>query len=173
MKNTQINQLETIKKGIFGVHVTTWTEPRMNKTNNPFFGRVRKVTDYSNVALGTSYENTVNRRLERAGFCGGYQASKPNGKAWYNDYLYVSDKDPNQFYLKIIKNRNSHTESRYMLDGRLATNEECAQIEAFIPVKNECAKQSNAGLVGENQVKEYAPKLQNVIKITFNGRVIE
>lgn len=40
------------------------TEPRMNKTNNPFYGRVLKVSFVGGL-IGYNYENSVNNQLDR------------------------------------------------------------------------------------------------------------
>jgi len=171
MENTKISEISSMPKGVFGVHVTVMTEPKMNKTGNQFYGRVRKVTDYFNIQLGTDYANTINNRLEKQGEEGNYVAEKAKGMHRYNDYFMQSDKDENQFYLNIIFNKaESHTETAWMVDGRLATEEEIKEFTAFIPKSSPCKKQEDAGL--EKQVEIRRPKLQNVIKITLGARVI-
>ena len=178
MKNSDIQSISELRKGVFGVHVTTHTEPKMNRTNNPYYGRVRKVTDYHNIALGTDYANTINNRLERLGIEGNYVAEKAKGMHRYNDFLLQSDKDENQFYLNIIFDRSegSHTDEEvYLVDGRLATAEETKEIKWWIEQaksKSGCDKQEKAGLDKKEQVRIIRPKLQNVVKITLGARVI-
>lgn len=174
MNNDAITTISEMKRGVFGVQVVTFTEPRMRKTNNPYLGRVRKVANYTHIALGTDYKRTVENRMEKLGIEGGYEVEKAKGMHRYNDFFMQSDKDENQFYLNIIFDRSekSHVERYYMVDGRLATKEEENEIKGFEYERKECEKQNNAGLSGREEVKIIRPKLQNVIKIVLGARVI-
>ena len=174
MENSSINTISQMNKGVFGVQVVTFTEPRMRKTNNPYIGRVRKVANYTHIALGTDYKRTIESRMDRLGIEGGYDVEKAKGMHRYNDFFMQSDKDENQFYLNIIFDRSekSHVEKYYMVDGRLATEEETAEIESFCEKRSSCGKQNDAGLSGREEVKIIRPKLQNVIKIVLGARVI-
>ena len=173
MNNNAINAISEMKKGVFGVQVVTFTEPRMRKTNNPYLGRVRKVANYTHIALGTDYKRTIESRMERLGIEGGYEVEKAKGMHRYNDFFMQSDKDENQFYLNIISDRSegSHCEKYYMVDGRMATKEEEMEIESFCEKSGSCKKQNDAGLSGREEVKIIRPKLQNVIKIVLGDRV--
>lgn len=174
MNNNAITAISEMNKGVFGVQVVTFTEPRMRKTNNQYIGRVRKVANYTHIALGTDYKRTIENRMEKLGIEGEYNVEKAKGMHRYNDFFMQSDKDENQFYLNIIFDRSegSHCERYYMVDGRLATKEEEAEIESFEYEHKECGKQNDAGLSGREEVKIIRPKLQNVIKITLGARVI-
>ena len=45
-----------INKGTFGITLVAMTEPSgMRKTNNPYVGRVKKISYTTNVALGYDY----------------------------------------------------------------------------------------------------------------------
>jgi hypothetical protein len=147
----------------------------MRKTDNPYIGHVvRKVTEYHNIALGTDYQNTVNNRLEKQGEERNFVTQAPKGKKWYNNFFYQSLKDENEFYLKIIFNKaKSHTETRYMIDGRLTTDIERREIESFCYSHTTSQKQADAGLQKENEVIIIAPSLKNVLKITLGDKVIE
>lgn len=174
MNNSSIEKISEMKKGVFGVQVLLFTEPKMKKTDNPYFGRVRKIANYKHIALGTDYKRTIESRLEGLGIEGGYNADKANGMHRYNDFFLQSDKDENQFYLNIISDRSegSHCEKYYMVDGRRATDEETIEIDKLCYKSSNCKKQNEAGLLGKDEVKIIRPKLQNVIKITLGDRVI-
>ena len=174
MNNNAINAISEMKRGVFGVQVVTFTEPRMRKTNNPFLGRVRKVANYTHIALGTDYKRTIESRMEKLGIEGEYNVEKAKGMHRYNDFFMQSDKDENQFYLNIIFDRSmeSHVESYYMIDGRLANEEEVEGIKGFLYEQGDCKKQNDAGLSGREEVKIIRPKLQNVIKIVLGERVV-
>jgi hypothetical protein len=173
MENTNINTISKLNKGIFGVEVVTSTEPAMRKTNNPFIGRVRKVSTYRNAILGVDYQNAVNGRLERKGETADYKSDAPKGKKWYNAFFYVSDKDENVFYLKIGMRKNTTVESEYYVDGRIATASEVEEIKSFLTSHSSSVKkQENAGLNEEEQYRIVAPKLENVVCVRLGGRTI-
>jgi hypothetical protein len=173
MENSAVKEVSKLNKGIFGVEVTTNTEPSMRKTNNPYLGRVRKVSVYRNAILGVDYENAVNGRLERKGEVADYKADAPKGKKHYNAFFYVSDKDENVFYLKIGMRKNTNIESEYMVDGRIATAAERAEIETFLTSHSSSVKkQAEAGLDESEQYRIVAPKLENVVSIRLGGRTI-
>ncbi len=72
MKITVNNITNTLKDLLFNhvgngfAHIKTKTVPAMRKTNNPFFGKVWKITD-ANIQAGFHYINSVNNQLEREG----------------------------------------------------------------------------------------------------------
>lgn len=175
MQNEMISIITNeCKKGVFGVSVVTNTEPKMNKRGNDLFGRVRKVSVYTNAVLGVSYENAVNGRLERKGEVADYQSQKAFGRTYYNAFFDRSDKDESVFYLKIGMRANTTIKSTYYVDGRTATAEEMEIIKSFMPQRPDtCKKQEVAGLDAQEQFKVVAPKLENVVRIEFGGRVIE
>ena len=42
--NTIKDFVNNINKGTFGIQMVSVTEPKMNKRNNPYYGRVQKIT---------------------------------------------------------------------------------------------------------------------------------
>lgn len=52
--------IESIKSSSF-ISVVTKTDPRMKKTDNPYFGNVEKITKYSSI-VNFNYEKGINRR---------------------------------------------------------------------------------------------------------------
>lgn len=161
-----ISKVSKLNKGTFGIEIVTETEPAMRKTNNPFVGRVKKVTTYSNAILGVDYQNCVNNRLERNGHVADYQAEAPKGKKHYNAFFYQS-LDNETFYLKIGMYKNTTTKSTYHIDGHEATTDELATLKTFLQSKPQTiAKQQEAGLDTTEQYHIVTPKAQNVVSIT-------
>lgn len=54
------------RKGATFVSVILETEPKMKKTNNKFYGKVKKISRISGI-INFDYETAVNRRLEKEG----------------------------------------------------------------------------------------------------------
>lgn len=158
-----------IQNGTFGVVINTETEPRMRKTNNPYFGRVRKITRMTNVAIGYNYENVVNARLGREGKENDFQAEKPNGKHWVCfPNILASDKDESQLYLRTTMRKNTESKSVYTLDGQVVTDTALlAEIKSFIYTSS---KPTNQGLNEGNEVIVRDFKLENVVSLTQGAK---
>lgn len=60
----QLREIVVERKGATFVEIVTNTEPKMRKTGNPYYGRVRRIAR-RNGMLGTSYENDVNNQRHR------------------------------------------------------------------------------------------------------------
>lgn len=172
MANNIIEQVSKMNKGIFGVEILTETEPAMRKTNNPFVGRVKKITHYVNAILGVEYQNVVNNRLTRNGNEANYKSEAPKGKKHYNAFFYQS-LDGETFYLKIGMYKNTTCHSILFLDGQPATPTQIEQIKPFLQTKsNNVQKQQEAGLNDTEQYHIVAPKTSNVLKITCGTKTI-
>lgn len=162
---------QELKSGQFGYTIITATEPKMNKTNNVYYGRVKKISIYKNSQLGCRYENVVNARRESEGKAADFEAQAPKGKTIFNKFFYQSVKEPETFYLKIIFYKSqTKIESSFLVDGRPATNGEIEQIRAFMPKPSSSA--ARQGLEAEDEVKIIAPKWENVLQIKQGDRTI-
>lgn len=162
---------QELKAGQFGYTIITATEPRMNKTGNPFIDRVKKVSVYKNAMLGCSYENVVNARRENEGKSADFDAQAPKGKTIFNKFFYQSIKELSTFYLKIIFYKSqTRVESSYLVDGRPATDQEIQEIKTFMPKPSSSAQYQ--GLEAEDEVKIVAPKWDNVLQIKQGDKVI-
>ena len=168
----KVNEVSSLlKKGQFGYTIITKTTPKMNKTDNPYFGRVEKVSVYKNAMLGCSYTNIVNNRLESEGKERNFAAQAPKGKKNYNSFFDQSEKDENTFYLKIAfyKERSQIT-SNYIIDGNNATQTQIQEIKNFLPKKYSSA--AHQGLNEENEVKMITVNFENVCAILQGERLI-
>lgn len=144
-----------LKKGMMGNKVVTLTEPKLLKRGNPLIGQeVRKITFYTNVGLGISYENTVNNKRERNGEERDFVSEKPFGMSWeVYPFILKSDKNPEQKYLRLQFYANTKVKSIYLINGKLATASELEVIKQFTPKK------------AETEIKVVSVKLENVKKI--------
>jgi hypothetical protein len=162
-----------ISKGTFGISVIALTEPKMNKRNNPYYGRVHKATYMSNVALGYDYENVVNARLERKGLDSDFVAEKPKGKNWdIYPFILQSDEDSNVKYLRCTMRPNTASKTKYILDGQLVTDENVlAEIMSWVTKSSYSAKQAESGLENEEQVVVRDFKLEGIIAMSQGEKV--
>jgi hypothetical protein len=172
----KIDFFSALNKGV-GTNVFTTTIPQMRKTNNPFVGRVQKLTMYSGVVLGTNYENSVNACAERSGSTETFISEKPMGKHYINPFLLASDKDESVLYLQIqyteamLQKGIVKIHSIFLLDGKEATEKEVEAIKQFIPTKVAPKKQLEVG-VDLDKVRYYiAPKLSNVVALKQGGAI--
>lgn len=157
-----------VPRGTFGISMITLTEPKMNKKNNPYFGRVHKASYMTNVALGYDYENVVNARLERKGLEADFVAEKPKGKSWDNyPFILQSDKDSNVKYLRCTMRPNTISKSVYLLDGQIVKDDNIvAEIKSWVPSKGISVKQAESGLEENEQVVVRDFKLEGVIAMS-------
>lgn len=156
------------KRGQFGVTLVTATIPTMRKTANPFIDRVVKVTTTANAHIGVSYESKVTNRLPDG--ADPYQVSKASGQTYYNEFLNVSDKNPDQFYLRVGYTHASSAVSEFYVDGRPATADEVQQIKTFCPAPKPCQKQLNAGVTEEVTWRTF--KVENVVEIRQGDTIL-
>ncbi len=176
MENTMLGITAALngKSGQFGIIITTETSPTMRKTDNPYTGRVIKVTQYINPMVGASYENMVNNRIERTtDVQPNFAAKKASGRHHFNEFCDQSDKANETFYLRIGKTKATKTTTQYYVDGAPATVEQVNEIKSFMPApRTHTNTQVNAGLAAEDNVQWLAVNTDNVINITQGGRLI-
>lgn len=159
--------IKNLKNGAYMV-VCTETEPKMLKTNNPFVGRVKKVSAYAGVRTGVDYAICVANAIERAtSECTDFVADAPKGMQWDTfPKILKGIKDPNQMYFRISIDKSTVTKSVWFIDGRVATDAEVADIKKFLPAISSSAKQAAAGLVNESeQIQVRSIKFQNILYV--------
>ena len=160
MATTIKDFIGSVKRGTMGVQMVTITEPKMNKRNNPFYGRVKKVTYLSNVMLGYDYENTVNSRREKEGKECDFTADGMSGREWdMYPYILQSTKNQEQKYLRTTMVSNTTSKVIYIIDGnKTASDDEVSIIKSFMPKSNSAQKQ---GLDYEVVVRDF--KVENIV----------
>lgn len=162
---------ERINKGTFGIQFLFITEPSMNKKGNPFYGRLKKVTYISNVALGYDYENVVNARLAKQGLEPCYKAQAPKGLHHISDYMLAKNSDPSVTYLRATMQGSTKEKHSYYLDNIKVTDPTLlAEIKVWITPKTKVAKQSAHGLT-ENQVVVRNVTTTNVVALKQGAKL--
>jgi hypothetical protein len=123
--------LTNVLKGLKGTTIITidaCVEPTMRKTNNPFIGRVKKVSRVNGM-VGWNYQNSVNNQREREGNEEEFVAHPRKWGERVQGTPFVTHKG--QVYLELkVQNVQGTT---YFLDNRPATDAEIEAIQAFMP----------------------------------------
>lgn len=158
------------RKGQMGICVTYLVDAAMNKTNNPYYGRVKKLTTISNARLGVSYVNCVNGKLERMGETPNYQAGK-SVTDYVNDFIQES-KDGTKQYLKIGINSRTTTDSVLYLDGHIATDQEVAAIKPYLKKSAPSQRQMDAGIDPDDVYRHITPNVDNILHIWQGGTTL-
>lgn len=162
MKTINVNQLVNLLNGVTvetPAKIVTETEVKMKKTNNPYYGEVKKRTT-SNVLLSFNYENEVNRERAKEGKEFDFQAKE---RAWgaklgntpiitNNGQLYLSVR-----FLKSEGSTFSHNDQA--IDKSVLTE--------WLQESNSNA--AGQGLNTQNEVVVRTYKIVNVKEITLNG----
>lgn len=164
--------VDSIHKGTFGMVFETSTEPSMRKTNNPFWGRVRKLSHTVNCALGYDYETYVNARLERADLPAEFHASPLPWGQWVEGYEGILISHKGKLYLRMTILPNTSAKPTYTLDGRVVTDEEMEQIRPFLNGSSYSDKQASCGLVEQSaQVSVRAYAVEHILSISQGAKV--
>lgn len=170
MKTTTINttELKNILLKLNGtpfISFITDTEVRMNKTNNPYHGRVKK-QKFTVVQSGFDYERSVNNRLKKEGKEDDF-SSVPNWMKLVDEnnlFLVTDKKTETKFYFRYQYVSNKPLETTYFLDGKKVEKDTILPlIKPFLPKSN---NYSNQNL--DNPLRFSTVKLENIKEITIN-----
>ena len=154
--------------------LTTLTEPKMNKRNNPYYGRVMKKSVITGVRTGVSYSNCVDASLGRNNIDDHITTEKPFGKSWVVvNKILMSDKDNNQLYLRTSWDKSTKVQSSALyLDGQEVTDTDIlADIKSFMPKPSESKKQATLGLTGQEQISIKDYKFESIQEIKCGVKV--
>ena len=166
------NFVSGINKTQFGLAAVTTTEPRLRAPKScPFTGRVTKVTYYCGFTFA-SYANAINgASAAKSGVTETFVADAPSYAhyvAGLENILLQSNKDNEQYYLALTgKECNMTIRSTYLVDGKVATAEQMAELAEWLYQPNKTsAKQIAHGIAEDQIVWRLQPKLQNVRCLT-------
>lgn len=175
---------ENFTKGSFGLYAVTYTPVKVNVNprdkdrsevtsdeKNKYTDRVMKLTVYRNACTGIDYYNAVKGECEREGITfndNEFEVAFPK-KETYTETISTSlknivlqKKDSPQRYLRLLCGRKpTKVKSFTFLDGKLAIEEEIADINRYIAPHKESAKQealSMQNIIGVRNVQ-----LKNVL----------
>ena len=156
--NELLNLLNQIEKPTF-VHITMETEVRMNKKDNPYFGRVKKVTS-GNYLLCSDYEQRVNNNSEKEGQERTFKSELPKGKKHISKCVLVDTKTESVHYVMLERFDEIKTKVSYYMDG----NEiEKQLISDWLRSSYKSKKQTQ-----ERKVMVFTPKLTNIREISID-----
>lgn len=167
MTNTIISALANAK-GFQFVGLTYENEVRMNKTGNPYYGRLTKVVS-GQMCFNGNYENMVNNRLTREGIEFEFVAGSLPWGQWVEGCENKVIAHKGEYYIRLYPTPNTKMKVTYYLDGVECTDADMKHITPFLPQRKESAKQENAGLEGTKQLHPQNIKVSNIKKLTIGG----
>jgi len=150
--------IQATVKGTTGISIDTVTEPKMRKTNNPYFGRITKHCTMNGM-IGFDYENSVNNQASREG----KKTRKAKPRAWgvlTADRIFVTHKD--EYYLQVKVQSLSDTPVYF--DGDTEIDKEV--IKPFL-VESSGKSSTQADIEKEVIVRDV--KMSNVKEMRFAG----
>jgi len=173
VKVSEVAEFMSVRGGTEIATITQRTPVKMNKTGNPYFGRVEKISTVG-MLLGASYEDTMNRRLSAAGLEADFQADKRNNgtTAVEGTSGKILRNKQGELLLNYIVNDRVTPQVTYLVDGKQADEMTIKAIEPWLPQKKVSAKQEDAGLDEQEQVKVRSVKLSNIIAINMRGDTV-
>ena len=163
--NTIFNALASVKGHQF-VGIVMTTSVKMNKTGNPYYGRLTKRT-HASMSFNYDYENAVNNRLEKKGLERNFDGSKLPWGEWLEYNRFISHKG--EVYVRLYEIPTNTPKVEYLLDGVAVSAEELENIKPYLPTRKASAKQEDAGLEDREQVYPKAVNLLNIESITISG----
>ena len=142
---TMMDLMQSVKasKGCQFVSVSYENEQKMNKRNNPYYGRVTFVAD--SLSWGAWVEGFENKVIVHK----------------------------EEYYLRLYDVHGKRAKVIYFVDGVPATEEQIAEFMVFVPQSKPSAKQSAHGIEEERQVMPKAIKFSNIIEFTINGQTFK
>ena len=158
-----VNVLMTVNKPTL-CFVETQTDLRMNKTNNPFYGRVKKVS-VNRYLLAFDYESRVNNNMVKEDILPEFVSQKPSGRSHVSKCVTVDDKTGLTYYVNLEYFKENKPKNSIMLDGQNVTDVE------MLNEINEFKVKSSFGTSQpqERKVLMISPKIENISFISING----
>ena len=161
---TTVKAISSLVKGTTMVTVSCETEPKMNKTGNPFFGLIVKKQAMNGV-VGFDYEAAVNRLAEKEGA----EAREAKPRVWgvlTADRIFVEHKG--NYYLRMKVQSSCGEGPKYYSKE---TGEEISKdlLKPWMPERKKSSTQSD--LTGEVVERDIA--LSNVRELKIKGLTLK
>lgn len=168
MNNTNTAIINAIvnneRKGAF-VGITALTTPSMRKKNNPYLNRVQKLTN-RDMRTFADHQSIVNRRLVAEGKEPIFESEPLPYGMWVVKDKYLTYNGNVYLRLYLVENKSETT--MWLLDGRVATDAEVADIKTYLTGSSTSRKQSECGLT-EHQSKPRNYLVDNIISLRIGG----
>jgi len=164
--NTQdLMRVLTQVKGAKPATILTTTEVKMNKTGNPYHGRITKQA-VANIFLNYNYEKAVNARLVKEGKEANFVASAPVwGEAIPGTPLVLYK---GSLYLTVGYLTNNTPKSEYFCDGEPIAKDTIADY-----LKQKSSSAAKQGLEAEDEVVVRKFKLESIKEIRMGGKIYQ
>jgi len=145
------------------VNVVLRTEPYMNKTDNPFFGKVFK-TQSRNYKLLFDYEKRVDNNSKKEGIDGNFVSEKPSGRHHVSPLVTRDDKTQSIHYLNLEYFVKVKPVVSYEFNGLPMVKEDQELMMKFLKKKYPNNKQPQ-----EKKVEVICPKITNILSVSMGG----
>lgn len=150
------------KKGARIVSFIAETVPDMRKTGNPFIGKVKKVAHVNGV-INWIYANAVNRQREREEKTPDFVPLRRSWGERLRGRPFVAHKG--RLYLEVKVQKS--VKHDYFIDGKLATEEQKAELKTFLTEKEEGTRQQ---LDRPVILRDY--KLANIKQVSIDNQLL-
>ncbi len=161
-----VDVLKQVEKSTF-INVTMVTIPTMNKTGNPLFGMVKKVTN-CNYLIGNGYEDRVNSNEKKEGLEGSFESMKPSGKTHVSKCVLVDDKTGLTYYLMVERFDEVKPKVEYLKNDEPMNEIDRMILNDWLKKPTETTRQDQ-----ERVVSVITPKIENIKTLSLNGVVYE
>ena len=155
-----VSLMMTVNGSTF-INLVTETDVRMNKTGNPYFGRVKKMSS-RNYLIGNDYEKRVVTNGEKEGV-DGFEVGELKGKHHVSKCVLQSDKDESVFYLMVELFDEIPPIVEYSCEGD--------PIEKQLFEDYMVKVYENKSQPQERKVKVITPKFSSIKRLSMNGVV--
>lgn len=154
-----VEVLKQVEKSTF-VSLTTETEVRMNKTGNPFYGQVKKLST-CNYLMGNDYETRVNSNEQKEGLEGNFESLKPSGKHHVSKCVLIDDKTESVHYLMVERFDEIQPKVEYKFNGNPIDK---MLFQDFLVKTSTSSRQEQ-----ERKVMVITPKVESIKEMSLNG----
>jgi hypothetical protein len=152
-KSELIEKINNIKGTTF-ISIDIESDPKMRKTNNPYYGAIK--TSTLSGAINYDYENSVNNQLDREGKERNFEAQS---RKWgTHNGNWIIHNDNHYLHMKVQSNSNIS----YILNG---DNIDIDLLKPFLPEH----KKPNTQEALEKEIVCRDIKIDNIKKIRLNG----
>jgi hypothetical protein len=141
------------------INMTTEIVEPMNKTGNPYFNKVTKVTT-CNYLIGSEYENRVNNNDKKEGGEGTFESSF-NRVGEHISRSLLFNRERNQHYVMVEFFPESKPKSEFYFEGNSI---ERTMLESWLKKKNEGTSQPQ-----ERKVLVRSFKSSSIKEMTYEG----
>lgn len=150
--------LMNVEKPTF-VNIVSQTKVRMNKTDNPYFEKVKK-TSKGNYFIGGNYEDMVGERMKREGMLPTFKSEECSVGEHVTKCVQFNEK-LNKYYLQYFIFETSNIKSSYEFEGN--------EIERELFRSYEVKKSETSRQPQENKHKPQSFSVENIKEISLFG----